>query len=233
MAGKSHTGFVIEFLEKVSGKLLEEERYRQVIARMIRGHAGIYALYKGDRLYYVGLATNLMGRVKQHLKDRHARRWDKFSVYLASSNDHIKPLESLLLRIALPPGNRVKGRLPGAVDKRSTLQKAMRDHDAMRYASLLGGNVARRQIRKATASAHGTRVLKGRLEKRIQLRAEYKGQRYRASLLKDGHISYAGDKYPSPTAAARAIVGRNVNGWRFWHYQKSRLGWIPLADLRK
>lgn len=36
-------GLVTEYLEKVSGNLLEEE-YRQVIARMIKGHAGVYAL---------------------------------------------------------------------------------------------------------------------------------------------------------------------------------------------
>jgi hypothetical protein len=88
MAKAMKAGLFTQYLERVSGKLLEEE-YRQVVARMIRGHAGVYALYKGERLYYVGLATNLMGRVKQHLKDRHAKRWDKFSVYLTSAGEHI------------------------------------------------------------------------------------------------------------------------------------------------
>lgn len=232
MAKTLKSGLFSEYLERVSGKLLEDE-YRQVIARMIKGHAGVYALYKGERLYYVGLATNLMGRVKQHLKDRHARRWDKFSVYLASAGEHIKPLESLLLRIALPTGNRVKGRLPGAVDQRRKLIREMREHDSMRHASLLGGNLARRRVRKATAESQGTRVLDGRLDRRIQLQTDYKGKRYRATLRKDGFIAYAGVKYPSPTAAARKVTGRNVNGWQFWHYRVVGKGWVPLAVLRK
>ena len=82
MRGLRKQRLFTEYLERVSGKLLEDE-YRGAIGALIKGHAGIYALYKGERLYYVGLATNLMGRVKQHLKDRHAKRWDKFSVYLA------------------------------------------------------------------------------------------------------------------------------------------------------
>lgn len=221
-----------EYLERVSGKLLEEE-YRQVIAKMIRGHAGIYALYKGERLYYVGLARNLMGRVKQHLKDRHAKRWDRFSVYLASADEHIKPLESLLLRIALPAGNRVKGGLPGAVDQRRRLHRQMRDHDSARHASLLGGHLARRRVRKATSGAQGTRVLEGRLERRIALRADYKGVRYLATLRKDGYISYAGEKFDSPTAPARKIVKGAVNGWQFWQFRNGTKGWVPLDHIRK
>lgn len=225
-------GLFTEYLERVSGKLLEEE-YRQVVAGMIRGHAGIYALYKGERLYYVGLAKNLMGRVKHHLKDRHARRWDKFSVYLASDDQLIKSLESLLLRIALPAGNRVRGRLPGAVDQRRRLHREMREHDAARHASLLGGHLARRRVQKATSSGYGTLVLAGKLDRRLQLRATYKGHQYTASLRKDGYISYAGEHYASPSHAARAVVGRAANGWRFWHYRAGRQGWVPLANLRQ
>ncbi|TYT25555.1 hypothetical protein FZO89_04360 [Luteimonas viscosa] len=232
MAKAMKSGLFTQYLERVSGRLLEE--YPQVIATMIRGHAGVYALYKGERLYYVGLASNLMTRVKQHQKDRHAKRWDKFSVYLASADEHIKPLESLLLRIALPKGNLVKGGLPGAVDQRRSLTRLIRQHDSAKYASLFGGGLARRQVRKATASAKGTLVLAGRLEKRIPLRAEYKGKIYTAALRKDGYISYSGDLYESPSAAGRAVVGAgHINGWAFWKYRKTGKGWVRLSELRK
>lgn len=66
---------VNEYLERVGGDVLESEHFRSIVARMIKGHAGVYALYKDERLYYVGLATNLMARVKHHLRDRHARKW--------------------------------------------------------------------------------------------------------------------------------------------------------------
>jgi hypothetical protein len=232
MSRERNTGLVREFIEKISGSMLEDQ-YRPAVAALIRGHAGIYALYKGDRLYYVGLATNLMSRVRQHLKDRHAKRWDKFSVYLANDNEHIKPLESLLLRIVNPGGNRVQGRLPGAKDKKRALHVAMRDHDSNRYAALLGGNVARRQVRKKTSQANGSLVLAGLVERRIPLRAEYKGEQYVATLRKDGYIGYAGEKYESPTAAARAIIPRHVNGWMFWRYRHPKKGWVRLSEIRR
>ncbi len=83
---------------------------------MIRGYAGVYALYKGEKLYYVGLANNLMSRVNHHLKDRHRGMWDRFSVYLTTDNAHMRPLEALMLRVINPVGNKVKGKLTGAQD---------------------------------------------------------------------------------------------------------------------
>ena len=80
MAASKKNGIVTRYFERVSWKLLE--KHRPIIKDMIRGHAGIYALYKRDKLYYVGLATNMMNRVNHHLKDRHKGKWDGFSVYL-------------------------------------------------------------------------------------------------------------------------------------------------------
>lgn len=230
MKGKTN-GLVRAYLERVSGRLLEAP-HRALIARLIRGHAGVYALYKADRLYYVGLAKNLMGRVKQHLKDRHAKRWDKFSVYLTSESDHIKPLESLMLRITQPSGNRVNGRVPGASDLRQALGRDMTDADNNRRALLLGNVSQRDRVRRKTARATGSLVLAGLLDRRLHLRADYEGVRYRASLLKNGRVSYSKTKYASPSAAAKAIVGRAVNGWRFWKYRRPRKGWVELREFR-
>jgi hypothetical protein len=58
---------VIQHLEKVSGNVLEE--YPEVIRAYIRRKGGVYALYKKRQLYYVGLASNLMARLKSHLRD--------------------------------------------------------------------------------------------------------------------------------------------------------------------
>jgi hypothetical protein len=49
-------------LESVSWRVLAE--YRDIVGAMIRRKSGVYGLYKQDKLYYVGLASNLMGRVK-------------------------------------------------------------------------------------------------------------------------------------------------------------------------
>ncbi|MDP5182252.1 DUF2924 domain-containing protein [Blastococcus sp. BMG 814] len=48
------------------------------------------------------------------------------------------------------------------------------------------------------------------------LNARYKGVEYRATVRGNGYLSLQGKDYPSPTAAAVAITGSNVNGWRFW-----------------
>lgn len=232
MARKKSKELVTEYLEKVSGSILEDH-YSDVIAKMIRDKSGIYALYKSDKLYYVGLAVNLRRRVIQHLKDRHKGYWDKFSVYLVRDDDHIKALESLMLRISSPPGNRVKGKLPGALDRKRTLHKDMTAADSTRRAELLGGKIKQNKVRKVTSAAKGSRVLEGLVSKRIQLKAEYKGEIYSAALLKSGHISFAGEKYESPTGAAKAINSRNTNGWHFWKFKNGSKGWVKLRYLKK
>jgi hypothetical protein len=223
---------VREYLERVGGDVLEGDHYRSILAEMIRGHAGVYALCKDERLCYVGLATNLMNRVKHHLKDRHMGKWNRFSVYLTTTGDHTKPIESLLLRIINPAGNRVKGRLPGSRDLKTDFNHKVSEHQADERARLLGGALARKRRQRKTAAAKGSLVLAGSVDRRMQLRAEYKGERYAASLRKDGYVSFDGSLYSSPSAAARAVVGRAANGWRFWSFKKGR-DWVPLGDLRR
>ena len=81
---------VTQHLEGISWRVLEE--YPEIVRKLIRRQAGVYALYRRNKLYYVGLASNLMGRLKSHLRDRHNGAWDKFSVYLTVRDEHIKEL---------------------------------------------------------------------------------------------------------------------------------------------
>jgi len=76
MARRKVGSIVSAHLENVSGTVLE--RYPKVIRELKQGRSGIYALYKGDKIYYIGLASSLRGRVKMHLKDRHTRKWNRF-----------------------------------------------------------------------------------------------------------------------------------------------------------
>jgi hypothetical protein len=172
-----------------------------------------------------------MSRVKQHARDRHQRKWDRFSVYLTHNSDAIKSLESLLLRVIYPKGNRVQGKIPHAVDRRRELQREMTAADANRRATLLGGKVAAHRVRRLAAASKGSMGLKGALEKRIPLKATYKGETYRATMKKTGQVSYARENFSSPTGAARRVVGRHVNGWKFWHYRTGG-EWVPLSGIR-
>ena len=99
---------VTQHLENVSGDLLTS--WQALIARHTKRRQGIYALYRKRKLYYVGLASNLAGRLNSHRRDRHKGLWDRFSVYLTIGDEHMRELEALLLRIIQPSGNKVKGK---------------------------------------------------------------------------------------------------------------------------
>jgi hypothetical protein len=102
------TPLVIEHLEGISRTAIKN--YPEIITEFARGKSGVYALYKGSSLYYVGLAKNLRSRLHHHLRDRHAEEWTRFSIYLTHDDEHLKELESLVLRILMPKGNRVTGK---------------------------------------------------------------------------------------------------------------------------
>ena len=113
---------VCQHLENVSRKALET--YQPIIREYVRGKHGVYALYRKNHLYYVGLASNLINRLKMHLKDRHANTWDRFSVYLTKGDRHLKELETLAIRISSPKGNQMKG---GFVRSDNLRQRFRRD----------------------------------------------------------------------------------------------------------
>lgn len=96
---------------------------------------GIYALYDNFQLVYVGQALRgkngcLGKRLRDHLTDRFAGRWDMFSWYSTSSlrekkvrkpgERQIKPetvvdtLEAFAIALVSPPLNRRHDELPGA-----------------------------------------------------------------------------------------------------------------------
>lgn len=222
----------VEHMENVSWRVLQD--YPKVARDLIRGRQGIYALYRREKLYYVGLATSLMSRVKVHLKDRHHGSWDRFSVYLTATEDHIRELEALVVRIAAPPSNRQTGRLRGAHDLRKRLNREIREHDDGKRALLLGGDVARARRRRKARQGGGTRALAGAVERPTQLRATYKGKTFRAKLQRDGTISFGGRLYNTPAAAAKAAAGRAKNGWYFWQIRLSKRGpWERLRTIKK
>jgi len=97
-------------LEKIPFEVFND--LKEEIKEITKGAAGIYALYKEKKLYYVGLAANLRGRIRWHLKDRHAGKWDMFSIYIIRRVRYLHDLESLILSISKPKGNKSIPRLP-------------------------------------------------------------------------------------------------------------------------
>ena len=48
-------------LEKVGSGVFE--RYQDAITSLVAGNQGVYALYRRQKLYYIGLASDLRGRI--------------------------------------------------------------------------------------------------------------------------------------------------------------------------
>ena len=146
-------GLVIEHAEDISRTLIK--RYPEIITEFARGRSGVYALYKGDSLYYVGLAKNLRSRLHGHLRDRHAEAWDRFSVYLTQGDEHLKELESLVLRIASPVGNRVAGKFSGSKDLLRAFRQRIIDSQKRELAAITSGEPPRVSTDRATRRKKG------------------------------------------------------------------------------
>jgi len=88
---------------------------------------GIYVLHDGRIVVYIGRTTTdrLITRLKEHIADRHAGRWNRFSWFglldvsekgeiideenSTVINAIIKAAEALLIEVIEPPGNRKQG----------------------------------------------------------------------------------------------------------------------------
>jgi hypothetical protein len=140
-SSRSKTGLVIEHLEGISRSAMN--RYPDIITEFARGRSGVYALYKGKDLYYVGLAKNLRSRLHGHIRDRHAEAWDHFNIYLTQGDEHLKELESLVLRIASPKGNRISGKFLGSSDLKGVFRKRIIDSQKRELADLTLGEMPR------------------------------------------------------------------------------------------
>lgn len=66
-----------------------------------------------------------------------------------------------------------------------------------------------------------------------KFRATYKGQTFTAEIRDDRWVDQNGIVRKSPSEAAGAISGTNVNGWRFWYAQRPGEDcWNKLEDLK-
>lgn len=231
---KSRT-LILGYLEGISSKIFSG--YPRQLTDLVGRQHGVYALYKGSRLYYVGLATNLRGRIKQHLKDKHAGKWDKFSIYLVRKAEHIKELESIVMRISNPAGNASKGRLPKADNLKKQLDKAVAAVQNRERETLFGARKSR-TVRKSkqrnlfNAIGRGDPTLASYTKKSFRIKGEYKGKVFRAIVNKSGTIRFSGKVYNSPSMAGKAARGRRTNGWKFWQYKNAKSNWVKLEELR-
>jgi hypothetical protein len=105
---KSSRGQLVQaYAEEISAELLE--KHGDTMKLVIGKKRGVYVLSKDGKPYYIGLAKKLPNRLSHHLKDHHARKWDHFNFYAIRSQKYVKDLESILIRVARPKGNKQLG----------------------------------------------------------------------------------------------------------------------------
>jgi hypothetical protein len=228
---------VLGYLERVSSNIFEN--YGHQLTDLVGDRHGVYALYKGKRLYYVGLASNLRQRLRHHLRDKHAGKWDKFSMYLVRKADHIRELEAIIMRVASPAGNASRGKLGRAENLRRKLDRGIKERQDRERLDLLGSR--RKRTKKAKVrKGRGKQVrttskptLAPYVSKPFRIRGYYKGQKYVAQVNSGGSIRFDGQLYNSPSAAGFAARGRETNGWTFWRYRNESGEWVKLKELRE
>lgn len=248
MKRKQTANLVCQYLENISRKVLQ--KYQNVIKKYVRNRRGVYALYRKNKLYYVGLAYNLRSRLRHHLRDRHAQAWDSFSVYLTTGGQHLHELETLLLRIIDRKGNRQRGKFGNAEDLRRKFR-----NDFKRALSIELENIfcvfrpshrskkIKHRIQAIEKQIGRKPILAPFVDHRFHIRLKYKEKLYIAHVRSDGSIAFAresaeakrlqGKVYMSPSLAAGAVAKHPMNGWTSWKYERAPGDWVPLDELRK
>jgi hypothetical protein len=113
---------------RLPSEILDSDVFADHLRKMMRRYAGIYALYREKRLYYVGLTRNLLNRIKWHLKDRHGGKWDSFIIFRIQRVHYLKDIETLIHRLVDTPGNRQKGKVPRDADLNRALREVLAEH---------------------------------------------------------------------------------------------------------
>ena len=222
---------VCQHLENISREALE--KYQDIIRQYVRRRQGVYALYRRNKLYYIGLASNLRPRLAHHLRDHHQDSWDRFSVYLTIGDSHLKELESLILRVVKPKGNKQKGKFLKSDDIRIKFARDIRSWQHEELLSLLGSEKVS-EVEEERLAIGRQSVLANYIDSPIKLQAHYKGKIIKAHVRRNGSIRFKGKVYGSPSlAAAAACKRRSCNGWRFWQYERAPGDWVKLNEFRK
>lgn len=224
-------------LEKINSRIFDQNRKQ--IAEIIEEHQGIYALYRKEKLYYVGLATDLRRRINWHLRDKHKGKWTHFSLYILRRDEHLRELEALVLRIADPTGNYTKGKLKGSKDLRRNLKALLRKDFKEFIEDLLGGGEPvekKGKRKKAKITRKSNRPMKGYFPGGKMIYAKYIGKEYRAWVMGNGRIKIipSGELFDSPSMAGISVTKKmTMNGWRFWKYKDKNGELVYIDQLRK
>ena len=155
---------------------------------------------------------------------------------LTIGDDHTRELESLVLRIVRPKGNKQIGKFKRAEDLGRALRRRAREESQHEIDELFPRKTVGRKSKGKRMSVETRRpVLAAFTNRPSRLRGFLKGKRFRARVLRSGMISVKGKRFNSPSMAAYHVIGgrRAINGWWSWHYERAPGDWVRLAELRR
>jgi hypothetical protein len=231
MKGKK---LINQYLEFMADEVFN--KHSSIIRNYIKDKTGIYALYKDNKLVYVGLASDMMNRLKTHRKDKHKEAWDRFSIYLTETDEHLRELEALLLRVADPKRNSQTGKLKQAENLERRLKKNISEYQKKEREYLFKGQHAdSEEIADEVVSGGRTSTMlkyMKQFKKGMKIRLVFKRITHYARVDKKGIIILNGNKYTSPSLAGNAIRHNSINGWDCWEYENRPDNWVKLDKLR-
>lgn len=99
----------------------------ETLKKYLEDKSGLYALYKGDDLYYVGMSEDIYGRLVNHTHDHHKGRWTYFSAYVIKRVRYIKDLEAIVHRFGERRGNKQIAKFPRDYDIKRKLAPFLRE----------------------------------------------------------------------------------------------------------
>jgi predicted GIY-YIG superfamily endonuclease len=114
---------------RIPGEILESPLFKNRLEDIMRGYAGIYALYRKNKIYYIGLTKNLLRRINNHLKDRLKGKWDSFTIFRIHRVRYLKDIETLIQQLVSAPENRVKGHIPKDADLNRILKEILVENE--------------------------------------------------------------------------------------------------------
>jgi RAMA domain-containing protein len=223
---------VSQYIERISRDAVE--KYQDLFQQYVTHRQGIYALYKRDKLYYVGLASNLKWRLYQHLNDHHGLSWDRFSVYFTIGDSHLKELETLILHITgKPSGNKNKGKFKDSENLRRRLKRDVKSYHREELMNLIGQDSKTDLVKISEQLRNGRQpTLAPYIKKPLKLRASVRKKKFKARVRRDGSIRFNGKLYNSPSAAGSVACKHSCDGWHFWKYERAPGDWVKLNELR-
>ena len=235
---KSTKGSIItDKLEKVGKELVHKKEIKEILRKHIGKVSGVYVLYNKEKIYYVGKATtdNLIKRVSQHLKDKHSKKWDKFSLYPTENKQYAEDIEAIIISIGKPIGNTNTPFLGPKEKKTNSLIKNECKKLQAKEMEKMFGSKDKKNLYKINQKQPNKAVsLNNPFKTKKVLKKIYKGKAYKALWLTSGQIEYKNKRYSSPTSVAKVVSGRKViNGKEFWRVQNNEGDWVQIKNCIK